>query len=328
MWPKVKLTPTMASLYAQDPNAIIKNLVEGCIDTFGRAKTKFVYFVMFENELLFEEFTDSSPWIVFRWSKINNEVYGRGPVMDALPTILTAQELYRLELATANFNASRPYMAMSDGVFQPWTFRMEPNTVIPVAPNPAGQFPIAPLPENSPPAFVQVTLQDLRNQINTLLYGDPLGPLEAPTKTATEMSLRQRNLFEEIGPVYTRLQKEFLSRLMDRVIYVLQKKGLLEKLIVDGREIQYQYQSPLIADQGKLDIQAVGDWVSVMQAIYGPEVVPMFLNPVEFPFWLSDKRGVDPTIFNTKENMQEMLGQQVHLAQQKEQMMMEAGQIG
>lgn len=326
MWPKAKLTLNMRSLYENDPNAIVKNLFEGCIDTFGHTKSKFCYFVMCDSEIILEEDVDSSPWIVFRWSKINNEVYGRGPVLDALPSILTLNEMVRLELTTANFNASKPFMGMSDGVFQPWTFKLQPNTIIPVAPNQNGQFPLMPIPDNSPPVFVQLTVQDLRNQINVLLYADPLGPLEAPTKTATEMALRQRNLAEEIGPVYTRLQKEFLSRLMERIIYVLQKKGLLEKIVIKGREIIYQYQSPLSMDQGKLDVERVGEWYSFMVGVYG-ETAPMFLAPTRLPFWAADKMGVDPTLLGKEEEVMEMLKQRAELEQKKEQMAMKMGNV-
>jgi len=325
LWPNAKLTNEMEMLYKQDPNANVKMLIEGCIEV-GKdmgSKGKFVYIVMHENQLLIEEWCDSSPWITYRWSKNSNEAWGRGPVMEALPSMLSANEIARLELVTANFNAAKPWMGASDGVFNPWTFVLSPNTMIPVAPNSNGQFPIIPFPDNSPPQFVQLTLLDLRNQINILMYADPLGPVDGPTKTATELALRQRNLAEEIGPPFTRLQKEYLSKIISRVIYILQKKGFLEPIVINGREIQLQYQSPLVVAQGQQDVANFTQWYQLLQGIYGPEAAITYLNPVEQPYWMANKMGVDMTILNDKKSMEEMLKEQSELAQEKEMMLMQ-----
>jgi hypothetical protein len=324
MWPKAKLTPIMKQLLLEDPNASVKNLVEGTM--FVRNdKAPYIYILMYESELLLEERMYSSPWITFRWSKVNNEIFGRGPVIDALPSILSLNELARLELAAANFNVSKPFMAYSDGVFNPWTFKIEPNTIIPVSPNSSGQWPIQPFPDSANPNFMQLTANDLRMQINSLLFADPLGPIEGPQKTATELALRQRNLAEQIGPAFTRLQQEFLSRLINRVIYILQKKGLIDKLVVNGTEIQVRYKSPLTAAQGQQDVQNFLQFYQILQNTQGPESALVNLNPAKFPAWLASKMSVDVTALNTQEEMQAFYEQQSEKAQMQEMMMMEQG---
>ena len=321
LWPKAKLTHTMKEMLRNDPHAHVKNLVEGTIFEYGKKKP-FKYILMYEDELLIDEYQESSPWIVFRWSKVNNEVYGRGPVIEALPSILSLNELARLELAAANFNVSKPIMAYSDGVFNPWTFHIEPNTVIPVAPSSSGNFPLQPFPDTANPQFMQLTSNDLRMQINKLLYADPLGPIEQPQKTATELALRQRNLAEEIGPLFTRLQQEFLSRLMNRVIYILQKKGFIDKLQVNGKDIQLKYQSPLVAAQGQEDVQKFMQYFQVLQAVQGPEAAVVNVNPVKFPQWVAQKLNVDPSTLNTEDEMKQMYEEQMAKAQELEQMQM------
>lgn len=335
MWPKAKLSPMMWSLYENDPNASIKNLIEGCPENVGipghptpGKKNKYTYFIMHENFLCIDEPLESSPFITFRYSKQNNEDMGRGPVMFALPSIMSLQEAYRLELVSANMNITKPIMAADDGIFNPFTFILAPNTIIPVATSSNGSFPIQVFPDTANPNFMQVTTNDLRMQINTLLYADPLGPIEAPNKTATELALRQRNLAEEIGPAFIRLQKEFLSRVINRVIYILKKKGLIEDIKIDGKDIQVRYQSPLVVAQGQQDVAAFTQWLQLMQGIYGPEAAQVYLEPIKLPFWAANKMGVDLSVLNTEDGIKKMLGEQSEMAQQKEMSLMGEMQNG
>jgi hypothetical protein len=207
-------------------------------------------------------------------------------------------------------------MAYSDGIFNPYTFVMQPNTIIPVMPSPAGNWPIAPFPDNSPPQFVQITALDLKAQINKLMYADPLGPVDAPPKTATEIAIRQRNLAEQIGPPFARIQKEYLPRIIDRALYILTKKGKIEPFVVDGKAVQIQYQSPMTIAQGQIDVDSFVQWFTLVQGIYGEERAQAFINPVEVPYWLADKMGVDPTLIIEKEALGNALGNQGEMEQQ------------
>ncbi len=331
LWPKARLTSTMIALYQEDKSATIKTLVEGTIYFPNNPPKKRYRYVVFSesdsSEFMLDEWLESSPWIVFRWSKINNEILGRGPVVDALPSIMTLNELMRLEFASANFNVARPMMAYSDGVFNPWTMRLEANSIIPVAPNAAGQWPIQPFPDTSPPTFVQTLAVDLRQQINTLLFANPIGqPQDQPTRTATEMMLRQRNLAEEIGASFTRLQNELLAKVLHRVSYILEKRGLIEQIKVDNRLIKLSYKSPLVIAQGQQDVQNFINWFQLMQGVQGPEAALINLKPERFPHWSASKMGVDTDPIVGEQQLAQFLSQQSEKSQEQEMMMMEAQQ--
>lgn len=329
LWPNIKMTPMMQALYESDPNATIKILSEGCVDFPGARGTKYPYryVVMYEDALLLDEPYEYNPFLVFRWTKVNNEIMGRGPVVEALPSILSLNELARLELTSANLNVTKPIMAASDGVFNPWTFKLEPNTIIPVAMNANGQFPLQPLPDTANPAFMQLTSNDLRMQINKLLYADPLQAPDTPTRTATEIAIRQRNLAEEIGPAFTRLQQEFLPRLLDNVIYLLKRRGLIEDFVINGQEIQLKYQSPLVVAQGQQDVQNFIQWYTIVEAIY-KEAAPVYLNPIETPLWMAEKMGVNMKVINKREMLEEKFSNDSELMQQNVINEMEGAQNG
>ena len=64
-------------------------------------------------------------------------------------------------------------MGFSDAVFNPHTFRLEPFTIIPIAPiGTGGQVPLIPLPNSADPNFAQFTIADLRMQIKALLFAE------------------------------------------------------------------------------------------------------------------------------------------------------------
>ena len=331
MWPKAKLTPAMLAMYEEDKGAAVKTLVEGTIYfPQNPPKKKYRYILFSESdssEFLIDEWQQSSPWIVFRWSKIANEIHGRGPVVDALPAIQSLNELMRLEVASANFNVCRPMMGYSDGVFNPFTFQLQPNTIIPVAPSPSGQWPIQPFPDTSPPQFTQTLAVDLRQQINTLLFANPLGQVQdQPTRTATELMLRQRNLAEEIGSAFTRLQNELLGKVLKRVSYILEKRGLIEEITIDNRIVKLSYKSPLVMAQGAQDVQSFMQWYQLMQSVQGPESALINLRPERFTHWSANKMGVDTDSIVPEEELAAFLKEQSEKSQEQEMMAMQAQQ--
>ena len=87
MWPNANHPQWMLQKLLKDPNATVKNLYEGIVYMHGDEEP-YKYVVWIDSDILLEEAEKTSKWIVFRWSKINNEVMGRGPALDALPSIL------------------------------------------------------------------------------------------------------------------------------------------------------------------------------------------------------------------------------------------------
>lgn len=307
-WPQATLPATIMSVYDTDPTAVLKNLTEATVfrpekeikgDPFC-----YTYCVWYEQELLLEEEVESTPWIVARWKKISNEIFGRGVVIDALPSILSLNEIARIELASANFNINKPYMAYSDSVFQPWTFNLQPNTVISVAPISNGQWPIQAFPDVANPAFAQLIMSDLRMQINTLMYNQPLGPVDSPDRTAYEVAVRSRSFAEEVGPSFTRMQQEFLPALINRMLYILRKKGLIDAFVIDSKEVELTYKSPMVYAQGQQDVQAVMGAMQIIQQTYGPEDAVIYLDPAKFYIWVAEKLGADLSVFNSQKDMQ------------------------
>lgn len=327
-WPKAIITDSMEQDMLQDRDSTIAKIYEGVMYKPEMGKKPYCYMVTTDQDILFCEYLESNPGIVWRFQKTNNEIFGRGPIIDALPSIISLQEMARVELASANLNTFRPYMGFSDSVFNPHTFKLEPFTIIPVAPIASGgQFPLQPLPESANPQFAQLTINDLRYQIRQLLFTDQLQNAEiAKSKqpqTAEAVKDNKEQLAERIGPLFSRLQQEFLWPLIKRVSYILDKMGLLPMPKIDGKLVQFKYKSPLALAKGQQEIARLTNWVQLMQGMFGPEATQMYVNPETAPWVLAEQMQVDKRYLNTPEGVKQAAQQLQQKGEEMEQAAME-----
>lgn len=301
-WKGIQISPDMQMLLMSDQDAKVKNLYEG-VAYFCNERQKYLYAVWTDNCVLLEQWMDSSPGIVWRFQKINNETFGRGPVMDALPSILSLNEMARVELASANLNTFRPYMGFSDAVFNPHTFSLQPFSIIPIAPiGSSGQVPLIPLPNSADPNFAQMTIADLRMQIKSLLYAEePMDSKSVQPQTAHEIAVSQQTLAEKIGPLFSRMQQEFLWPLIKRFAYILNSMGILPYPEVGNVPIIFKYKSPLALSQGRAEVERFTQWVQLMQGTMGPDATQLYINPKTTPYMLAENLQVDDRYLNKPE---------------------------
>lgn len=207
-----------------------------------------------------------SPFINFRWLKAPGEVYGRSPVMKALPDIKTANKVVELVLKNATIAVTGIWQADDDGVLNPANIKLVPGTIIPKAVGSAGLQPLA-----APGRFdtSQLVLEDLRGRIRHALLGDKLGRAESQSATATEVLQRADDMARLLGATYGRLQGELLTPLVLRALHILRRRGEIPDLRVDGRTVDLQYRSPLAQNQGRRDARNVLSWLGALAGL-GP----------------------------------------------------------
>jgi hypothetical protein len=325
-WPGITISPNLQQMIAADPDAVVRNIYEGVayfvngnpleinniLDTMEQKDTKvkrYCYAVWADNDLLYVQWLESSPGIVWRFQKTNNETWGRGPVMEALPTIISLNEMARIELASANLNTFRPYMGFSDAVFNPHTFKLQPFSIIPIAPiGSNGQVPLIPLPNSADPNFAQMTMADLRMQIKALLFAEqPQDSRSVQPQTAYELSLKQQTLAEKIGPLFSRMQQEFLWPVIKRFAYILNNMGLLPYPKVGDTPIVFKYKSPLALAKGRADVERFTQWIQLMQGIMGPDESKIYINPKTTPYMLAESLQVDERYINKPKDVERIM---------------------
>ncbi|CAA7613109.1 conserved hypothetical protein [Candidatus Terasakiella magnetica] len=230
---------------------------------------------------------EMTPFINFRWLKAPGEVYGRSPVMKALPDIKTANKVVELVLKNATIAVTGIWQADDDGVLNPANIKLVPGTIIPKAVGSAGLQPLT-----APGRFdtSQLVLEDLRGRIRHALLADKLGQVDAPKMTATEVLQRSADMARLLGATYGRFQSELLTPLVVRAVHILRRRGEIPDLLVDGRVIDLQYRSPLAQNQSQRDARNMLAWLSALGQM-GPAAMQA-LDPVEAARWLGRAFGV------------------------------------
>jgi hypothetical protein len=208
-----------------------------------------------------------SPFIAFRWAKAPGDVYGRSPVMKALPDIKTANKVVELILKNASIAVTGIWQADDDGVLNPATIELIPGTIIPKAVGSQGLKPL-----EMPGRFdvSQLVLEDLRSRIRHALLIDRLGQIGGQRMTATEVLERSGEMALLLGATYGRLQSELLTPLIQRGWAILRRRGEVPDVSIDGRNVQLDYRSPLARAQGQRGVQNTINWITTSMAM-GPE---------------------------------------------------------
>ncbi len=228
-----------------------------------------------------------SPFINFRWLKAPGEIYGRSPVMKALPDIKTANKVVELVLKNASIAVTGIWQIEDDGVINPATIKLAPGTIIPKAVGSAGLTPL-----EAPGKFdvSQLVLDDLRGRIRHALLVDQLGQADGPRMTATEVLERAAEMARILGATYGRLQSELLTPLVMRGASILSRRGEIPVISLDGQIIELEYKSPLARRQAQQEAQSALLWMENLQAL-GPEALKT-LNVRETALWLARALGV------------------------------------
>ena len=237
--------------------------------------------------LLKEGFFEVSPFIAFRWQKVPGEIYGRSPVMKALPDIKTANKVVELILKNATIAVTGIWQAEDDGVLNPANIRLTPGTIIPKA---VGSKGLTPLQAAGDFDVSQIVLSDLRARIKHALLNDRLGQVDAPKMTATEILERSAEMVRILGATYGRLQSELLTPLIERALFILRRRGEIPDIYLDGHLVGISYQSPIANAQANQDVGKALDWISSLSS-FGADV-SAFIDAKSFARWLANKLNI------------------------------------
>ncbi|MCK6417820.1 MAG: portal protein [Alphaproteobacteria bacterium] len=208
----------------------------------------------------------NAPFINFRWMKSPGEIYGRSPVMKALPDIKTANKVVELILKNASIAVTGIWQADDDGVLNPANIELVPGAIIPKAVGSQGLQPL-----DMPGRFdvSQLVLDSLQARIRNALLADKLAPVISPRMTATEVLERSAEMSLLLGATYGRLQSELLTPLIARAFAILRRRGEVPDISIDGRLVSVDYRSPLARAQGQRNVQNTISWLNTVLAM-GP----------------------------------------------------------
>lgn len=322
-WTDAEIPERLERMIEDKPTEEVELLEATLFDT---ERGDFCYHVIWPEakaELLMRRMK-SSPWIVSRYMKVAGEVYGRGPLITAIPDIKTLNKTKELLLKNASLSISGVYTAADDGVLNPQTVRIMPGAIIPVARNggPQGES-LRMLPRSGDFNVAQLVINDLVMNIKRIMLDDTLPPDNMSARSATEVAERMKELSQNLGSAFGRLIAETMVPLVARVLYVMDERGLIEMpLRVNGLEVKVTPVSPIAQAQNMGDIEKVMQWVQMSSAL-GPDGARA-VKISAISDHIADKLGIPAELRKTPMEQEEEREQQQQ--QQMAMMAMQAAQ--
>jgi len=324
MYPKGNFDPKVTSLMGSDRETTVLEVV--CKDYTKKNQEAYLsYAICMTTQTLLSEKEmsglGSNPFVCFRWSKCAGEVYGRGPLINALSAIKTTNLTIELILENAQMAISGIYQMEDDGVINPDTIQLVPGSIIPKA---MGSQGLQPLQAAGRFDVAQLVLSDMRLNIKRALYNDMLGDPNKTPATATEVAERMADLSRRIGSAFGRLQAELVQPVLQRVIYILKKQGRIEVPTVNGREVKVRSVSPLAQAQANQDISSVARFLELVGGAFGPEMLQLLIDGEQTAIHLAKKFGVPESLIRDEEQRRQIAAIAQQMAQQQQGQMVAA----
>jgi len=288
------------------------------IDYSADDKDRYKYVVMTTaKEILLEQSNPSWPWVIYRMRKLTGETRGRGPSLRAYPTAATINQAMEDELIAAAFKANPMYMAASDSAFNQDTFEAKPGAIIPVQMI-MGQWPIQGFPASGDINFSSLVINDLRQQINQMMFAFPLGPINAPDRTATEAQIRYKENLEGFAAMVPRLQNEFFAPIIKRSMWIINKlqpetfsniePSIREKMLsLDGEILGMSYETPLMTAKGQIKTDNLLGFYQALASMVGPEAATASLRTPDLVQALARNQDVEMANIKSKEELEQMM---------------------
>lgn len=234
----------------------------GRIDQRGLAYRSCVIDVKHEHKVEeggFHEF----PVAVPRWETAPGEVFGRSPGMMALPDAKTLQAMGKTLLIAGQKAVDPPVWAYNDAVISPirtfpgGTITLDATAAAGINGSPIGTLDMG---KNMPLGLDMQAA--VRQQVEAAFFKNVFAlPIEGRQMTATEILERKEEFLRTIGPVFGRLESDYLGKIVERVFSIMHRAGQFPPFPEIGDvevRIEFEYMSPIQKARKETELASLG----------------------------------------------------------------------
>ncbi|NUB46822.1 hypothetical protein GEU84_020775 [Fertoebacter nigrum] len=237
----------------------------------------------------------SNPFITHRWATTAGEVWGRGPILNALAAIRTTNLMVEMVLENAAMSIVGIYQTDNEGTINADTVSLLPGTILNKEIGTNGLEPVNAATGSF--NMQDVVLGDQRLNIKRALFNDMLSDPNKTPATATEVAERMADLAHRSTAGYSRLYYELLLPYMWRVLHILQKRGDIQMPVQRNRAVSIVAVSPLAVAQHGREMQRLVQHHQIMAGVYGPQTAAAAFKLEKLVPWLTQRSGLSEDLF-------------------------------
>jgi hypothetical protein len=249
------------------------------------------------NHVIEESGFEEWPFATPRWDTESGETYGRSPGMLALPDSRTLQSQGKTILKAGHMAVEPPLMAPHESIVRGPSLVPGGITYYNAAAlrNAGLRDPIRPLFTGAQVPLAREMQRDVREQIFAAFFRNVLNlPVNGPAMTATEVVERKEEFVRTIGPVFGRLEADYMAPMVERAFGTLLRQGKFPDPPPEllGQEVRFEFASP---------VEKVRRQVDTMNAVRTIEMIAPFVqaDPAIMDNFNGDEIARDAAEFNS-----------------------------
>ena len=259
------------------------------------------------------------PYVVPRYLKASNEVFGRSPAMASLPDVKVLNKMVEIQLKAAAKSIDPPLLIPDDSMILP--IRTAPGSL---------NFYRAGSRDRIEPLNIGanynlgLNMEDQRRQsIARTFHVDQLLITENRNMTATEVLQRNEEKLRILGPVAGRLQSELLEPVIIRVFSIMLRNKLFSPApqILNGQEIDVEYVSPLAIAQKSQELSSIMRGMEIFGSISQITPITDWLDEASLVKQIIKTLGLPAKMIKSDSEVEELKAQRQQQQAEQAQMM-------
>lgn len=255
--------------------------------------------------------------IIYRDRVRPGEADGRGIGLDLLPTIRDLNRMVAYDRMNLAFKANPPMFYDSDAYFNPYSVRQWAGAMIQRQaqqrnPLEALQMPVYP--------EVLPKIQHLQEVIQRGFQVDPLGEIQTPVRSATEVSIRENRAQRTASTDISRLINELPRQVYEVAAIILSERRLLTKnrgalLDAKSKKLRFDYRSPLYDLQKQEDLNHFITNLQIKTQFYGQGAAVATTKVGKVNEFLTDKLNLPHNLFASEKELEQYVQNLSQMAQ-------------
>ncbi len=269
---------------------------------------------------LWEVERDYQQVIIYRDRLRPGESDGRGIALDMLPTIRDLNKLRKENRKSKAYKANPPMFYDNNKYFNPNSIRSWSGVFIPKMqgqPNPMSALEMPTYPD------VLEEIKWMQDEIRIGFQVDPLGEINSPVRSATEVSIRENRAQRTSSTDISRLINELPRQIYTVALKILDELNMLTK---DGKvgdiklhKFKFDFQSPLFDLQKRDDVSHFIENLQIKQQFFGQGAAMATVNLPEANDFLTDRLNLKSKLFKTGPELMQIV-KAANQQQQQQQM--------